>query len=70
MNKRRASEEGIEAGVGASGVIGGNGDGDGKVVEVAAGSEGVTEAVNQAHLRPEDYEDMTDWKTVGFRYRL
>ncbi|KAK8117866.1 uncharacterized protein PG998_006147 [Apiospora kogelbergensis] len=66
MNRHKASEEGIEAGVGASGIVGHNG----KTVDVTGGSEEVTEAVNQVHLRPEDYEDVTDWKTVGFRYRL
>ncbi|KAK8022644.1 hypothetical protein PG993_013411 [Apiospora rasikravindrae] len=70
MNARRQREEGIVAGVGASGVVGGE-DGGGKTVDVAGGSAAeVTEAVNQVHLRPEDYEDVTDWKTVGFRYRL
>lgn len=66
MNRHKVSEEGIEAGVGASGIVGHNG----KTVDVTGGSEEVTEAVNQVHLRPEDYEDVTDWKTVGFRYRL
>ncbi|KAK8091638.1 major facilitator superfamily domain-containing protein [Apiospora hydei] len=74
MNGRRERAEGIVAGVGASGVVGGRGDDDGsggKTVDVAGGSAAeVTEAVNQVRLRPEDYEDVTDWKTVGFRYRL
>ncbi|KAK7909179.1 allantoate permease [Apiospora marii] len=71
MNKRREREEGIHAGLGASGVVGCSHDDGGKPVDVAGGSAAeVTEAVNQVHLRPEDYEDVTDWKTVGFRYRL
>ncbi|KAK8109123.1 allantoate permease [Apiospora sp. TS-2023a] len=71
MNGRREKEEGIHAGLGASGVVGRPDDGDGKPVDVVGGSAAeVTEAVNHVHLRPEDYEDVTDWKTVGFRYRL
>lgn len=70
MNGRRESEEGIYAGVGASGVVVNRDDG-GKPVNVVGGSAAeVTEAINQVHLRPEDYEDVTDWKTAGFRYRL
>ncbi|KAI1385200.1 putative allantoate permease [Hypoxylon trugodes] len=63
-NKRRQREEGIQGSAGASGAVGG-----GKVVDVAD-SNNVTEAVNTVQLRPEDYEDVTDWKTFGFRYRL
>ncbi|KAI0836203.1 putative allantoate permease [Hypoxylon sp. FL0890] len=64
VNKRRQREEGIQGSAGASGAIGG-----GKVVDVVDGRN-VIEAVNEVQLRPEDYEDVTDWKTFGFRYRL
>ncbi|KAI1135496.1 putative allantoate permease [Hypoxylon sp. FL0543] len=63
-NKRRQREEGIQGSAGASGAVGG-----GKVVDVVDGRN-ITEAVNEVLLRPEDYEDVTDWKTFGFRYRL
>ncbi|KAI1207536.1 putative allantoate permease [Annulohypoxylon truncatum] len=64
VNTRRQREEGIEGSAGASGAVGG-----GKVVDVVD-SRNVTEAVNEVQLRPEDYEDVSDWKTFGFRYRL
>ncbi|KAI1082582.1 putative allantoate permease [Whalleya microplaca] len=64
LNRRRQREEGIEGSAGTSGAVGG-----GKVVDAADGRN-VTEAVNEVQLRPEDYEDVTDWKTFGFRYRL
>ncbi|KAI0893131.1 putative allantoate permease [Annulohypoxylon nitens] len=64
VNTRRQREEGIEGSAGASGAVGG-----GKVVDVVD-SRNVAEAVNEVQLRPEDYEDVTDWKTFGFRYRL
>ncbi|KAI1810640.1 MFS general substrate transporter [Poronia punctata] len=63
-NERRRRREGIEGSAGASGAVGG-----GKVVEVNRGRQGV-EAINEVRLRPEDYEDVTDWNTFGFRYRL
>lgn len=63
-NKKRQRDEGIEGSAGASGAVGG-----GKVVDVADGRH-VAEATNEVQLRPEDYEDVTDWKTFGFRYRL
>ncbi|KAI1458641.1 putative allantoate permease [Annulohypoxylon moriforme] len=64
VNTRRQREEGIEGSAGASGAVGG-----GKVVDVVD-SRNVTEAINEVQLRPEDYEDVSDWKTFGFRYRL
>ncbi|KAI2622742.1 putative allantoate permease [Hypomontagnella submonticulosa] len=64
VNKRRQQEEGIQGSAGASGAVGG-----GKVINVAD-IHHVTEAVNEVQLRPEDYEDTTDWETFGFRYRL
>jgi hypothetical protein len=41
----------------------------GKVPEVEAGKD-VAQSVTEVRLRPEDYDDVTDWKTVGFRYRM
>ncbi|KAI0157101.1 putative allantoate permease [Hypoxylon sp. FL1284] len=64
LNRMRQRDEGIEGNAGASGVVGG-----GKVVDVAD-HQNAAEAVNEVQLRPEDYEDLTDWKTLGFRYRL
>ncbi|KAI1371643.1 putative allantoate permease [Hypoxylon crocopeplum] len=64
VNKRRQREEGIEGSSGASGAVGG-----GKVVDIIEGRN-MTQTVNEVQLRPEDYEDVTDWNTFGFRYRL
>ncbi|KAI8624152.1 MFS general substrate transporter [Xylariaceae sp. FL1651] len=64
VNQQRHRREGIEGNAGASGAVGG-----GKVVDVGSGRQ-ITQAVQDVQLRPEDYEDITDWKTVGFRYRL
>ncbi|KAL7620092.1 hypothetical protein AAE478_010642 [Parahypoxylon ruwenzoriense] len=64
VNKRRQQEEGFQGNAGTSGAVAG-----GKVVDIVGGLN-VTEAVNEIRLRPEDYEDVTDWKTFGFRYRL
>ncbi len=41
----------------------------GKVLDAAVGGNGA-EAMNAVELQPEDYEDTTDWRTFGFRYRL
>lgn len=64
VNKRRQREEGIQGSAGASGAVGG-----GKVVDIAD-TRNMTEAANEIQLRPEDYEDTTDWNSFGFRYRL
>lgn len=64
LNKKRQQAEGIEGSAGASGAVGG-----GKVIDVAD-RRNINEVVNEIQLRPEDYEDVTDWKTFGFRYRL
>ncbi|KAK6826976.1 hypothetical protein RU639_004685 [Aspergillus parasiticus] len=65
VNKRRDREEGVQGNAGLSGAVGG------KVVEERRrGNNDVSELVRSVDLRPEDYEDVTDWKTVGFRYRL
>ncbi|EIW55355.1 MFS general substrate transporter [Trametes versicolor FP-101664 SS1] len=62
VNARRAKEEGFEGSAGASGTVG-----EGKVVDVADTGAG---AVNDVELKGRDYEDLTDWQTPGFRYRL
>lgn len=64
VNGRRAREEGFEGSAGASGAVG-----DGKVVDGVGAGAG-TGAVGVVELRSRDYEDVTDWQTPGFRYRL
>lgn len=64
MNAKRTKEEGFVGNAGAAGVVAA-----GKVSDVLDGKD-VAETVTGIQLRPEDYEDVTDWKTVGFRYRL
>lgn len=64
VNHRRRGTEGVEGSAGASGVVGG-----GKIFDGSPGSP-VDQAVGEVRLRPEDYEDVTDWKAFGFRYRL
>lgn len=64
VNLRRQKSEGVMGSAGASGAVGG-----GKVVDVRPGCP-VGEVVGDLRLRPEDYEDVTDWHTFGFRYRL
>jgi MFS family permease len=62
MNTRREREEGVKGSAGAGGVVAG-----GKMVD---GDDGRALRAAQVELRPEDYDDVTDWKTFGFRYRL
>ncbi|KAH6603177.1 major facilitator superfamily transporter [Trichoderma cornu-damae] len=64
MNAKRTREEGFVGNAGSAGAVA-----NGKVSDILDGKD-VAEAVTEIHLRPEDYEDVTDWKTVGFRYRL
>jgi MFS family permease len=64
LNQRRQAEEGFEGSAGVSGAVGG-----GKVLG-NDDAKNVGDIVNRVELRPEDYEDVTDWNTVGFRYRL
>jgi MFS family permease len=63
LNKKRRQTEGIEGSAGTAGAVGG------KVDDIVDGRP-VTEVVNEVQLRPEDYDDVSDWKTFGFRYRL
>ncbi|KAJ5661715.1 uncharacterized protein N7477_009331 [Penicillium maclennaniae] len=63
-NSRRVREEGFEGSAGNAGAVG-----NGKVMDVDSNSKNVVDMVNQVRLVPNDYEDVTDWKTPGFRYR-
>jgi MFS family permease len=63
-NARRTREEGFEGSAGNAGAVG-----DGKVLNVDSNSKNVVDMVNQVRLVSTDYEDVTDWKTPGFRYR-
>jgi hypothetical protein len=65
LNAKRTREEGFEGSAGAAGAA----VADGKVPTQLTGRE-VAEAATEVQLRAEDYEDVTDWKVVGFRYRL
>ena len=71
-NKRREKREGVKGSAGTGGVLS-----DGKVMAAATDSESnnvkdrdVGEMVRAVHLSESDYDDVTDWKTFGFRYRL
>ena len=63
MNSRRVCQEGFEGSAGNAGAICG-----GKAVDNANESE-VVDMADQARLVSADDEDVTDWKTPGFRYR-
>ncbi|KAF9873142.1 allantoate permease [Colletotrichum karsti] len=65
MNTKRTKEEGFEGSAGGAGAVGG-----GKVMQADGNANDVANMMDQVELRPEDYEDVTDWKTAGFRYRL
>ncbi|KAJ0158223.1 putative transporter [Colletotrichum tanaceti] len=65
MNAKRTQEEGYEGSAGGAGAVGG-----GKVMQADGRPNDVADLVDRVELRPEDYEDVTDWKTAGFRYRL
>jgi hypothetical protein len=58
VNTKREREEGVKGSAGAGGVVAG------KIVD------GGDVGARMIGLRAEDYDDVTDWKTFGFRYRL
>ncbi|KAI8942095.1 hypothetical protein NX059_000191 [Plenodomus lindquistii] len=64
MNRKRESEEGVKGSASAGGVVAG-----GKLGEDGEQADGNV-GVRRVELRQEDYDDVTDWKTFGFRYRL
>jgi MFS family permease len=64
VNAKRTREEGCEGSASSAGALS-----SGKVPEVVDGKD-VAQAVTEVQLRPEDYDDVTDWNTVGFRYRM
>ncbi|KAJ6014994.1 hypothetical protein N7540_009585 [Penicillium herquei] len=64
LNEKRVQEEGFQGSAGNAGAVGG-----GKVLDVDDSSKNVVDMVNQVRLVSNDYEDITDWKTPGFRYR-
>ena len=49
---------------GAGGIVAG-----GKLADVDDGRN-LAEHAGEVELQAEDYDDVTDWKTFGFRYRL
>lgn len=65
MNARRVRVEGFVGSAGNAGAVGG-----GKVLDVDQRARNVAQMVNQVELVSTDYEDITDWKTPGFRYRF
>lgn len=62
-NARRVRLEGFEGSAGNAGAVGG------KASNPDHNSASVVDMVNQVELVSDDYEDVTDWKTAGFRYR-
>ncbi|KAJ9150354.1 Allantoate permease [Pleurostoma richardsiae] len=65
LNHKRVREEGIQGSAGASGAVAG-----GKVIEIGHKSGETDQALREIEFQSEDYEDVTDWKTYGFRYRF
>lgn len=65
LNAKRTREEGFEGSASSAGALS-----SGKVPEVVGDNKDVAQAVTEVQLRPEDYDDVTDWNTVGFRYRM
>lgn len=64
MNTRRESIEGVKGSAGTAGAVAG-----GKIAE-DGDDRHLAERVGEVELRAEDWDDVTDWKTFGFRYRL
>ncbi|KAI0969022.1 major facilitator superfamily domain-containing protein [Xylaria arbuscula] len=65
VNRLRQKREGVEGSAGVSGAVGDSG----KIVDVRSGRS-ASDTVGGLRLRPGGYEDVTDWNTLGFRYRL
>jgi MFS family permease len=64
LNKKRDRDEGVQGSAGMSGAVA-----SGKLAEMHSKSD-MAEVVRTVALQPEDYDDVTDWNTVGFRYRV
>lgn len=64
MNNRREKDECVKGSAGAGGMVAG-----GKLADLADDKH-LAEHTGEIQLRPEDYDDVTDLKTFGFRYRL
>lgn len=62
-NARRVRLEGFEGSAGNAGAVGGKG------LDAARDSTNVADIVDRVPLVSDDYEDVTDWNTPGFRYR-
>ena len=63
-NSQRDKAEGIVGSSGTSGAVAG-----GKIIEVGNKSSQLDSALQVVELRSEDYEDVSDFETLGFRYR-
>ncbi|KAG6040580.1 hypothetical protein E4U41_000088 [Claviceps citrina] len=75
VNADRARKEGFQgsagaAGAGAVAVAVAEGKSATQLTRTFTAGELAEPAAAEVQLRPEDYEDVTDWKVVGFRYRL
>jgi hypothetical protein len=62
MNTERDREEGVQGNTSTGGVVAG-----GKITDE---DDARVLTARTVELRPEDYDDVTDLKTFGFRYRL
>ncbi|KAJ5894274.1 hypothetical protein N7495_005965 [Penicillium taxi] len=63
-NSQRVSKEGFEGSAGNAGAVG-----NVKRLDGDRDPNTMADMLNQAQLVSNDYEDITDWKTPGFRYR-
>ncbi|KAF2109059.1 major facilitator superfamily domain-containing protein [Lophiotrema nucula] len=64
VNTKRERDEGVKGSAGAGGAVAA-----GKMLDETEVQD-VTERAGVLELSAEDYDDVTDWKTFGFRYRL
>ena len=62
INQKRIKEEGVEGNAGEAGAV------PGGAMAKVQGSDAMT--ANNVEFSTEDYDDVTDWNTRGFRYRL